>query len=139
MSDDVMTWPNATFLAWLDRTPLLVRIVATSPDRFSIDGWPCLDGSLHRSGIDIYAMQDGDCWDILWNSDISPAEFASGWGCRLCIDAWEKGLYPKPAVYCSPEDGELSQSEPALGSITSCLEDGSGRKGTSLTTSCCGI
>ena len=89
MSDGSMTWPNATFLAWLDRTPLLVRIVATSPDRFSIDGCPCLDGSLHRSGIDIYAMRDGDCWDILWNSDISPAEFASGWGCRLCIDAWK--------------------------------------------------
>ena len=36
-------------------------------------------------------------------SDISPKEFDNGWGCGLCIDAWEKGLYPKPESYGSPE------------------------------------
>ena len=99
MSDGSMTWPNATFLAWdlaqRDLLGVARSHAAAGADRGDLSGsvqhrrGPCLDGSLHRSGIDIYAMQDGDCWDILWNSDISPAEFASGWGCRLCIDAWK--------------------------------------------------
>ena len=45
----------------------------------------------------------GECWDIIWDFDISPKEFDNGWGCGLCIDAWEKGLYPKPESYGSPE------------------------------------
>jgi len=48
-------------------------------------------------------VRSGECWDIIWDSDISPKEFDNGWGCGLCIDAWEKGLYPKPESYGSPE------------------------------------
>ena len=97
----------AIFLAWLDRTPLPVRIIVAdislSRVKFSIEGWKCLQGSLNHCGINIYAMRGGECWDIIWDSDISPKEFDNRWGCGLCIDAWEKGLYPKPALYSSPE------------------------------------
>jgi hypothetical protein len=97
----------AIFLAWLDRTPLPVRVVVADSKSnhvgFGIEGWNCLDGSLSDNGIEIYAVRRGECWDIIWASDISPKEFDNGSGCGLCIDAWEKGLYPKPASYASPE------------------------------------
>jgi hypothetical protein len=97
----------AIFLAWLDRTPLPVRIVVANSKpnhvRFGIEGWNCLHGSLSDNGINIYAVRSEECWDIIWDSDISPKEFDNGWGCGLCIDAWEKGLYPKPESYGSPE------------------------------------
>jgi hypothetical protein len=97
----------AIFLAWLDRSPLPVRVEITDiqPNhvKFDIEGWNCLDGSLSDNGIEIYAVRGGECWDIIWDSDISPKEFDNGWGCGLCIDAWEKGLYPKPSFYASPE------------------------------------
>jgi NAD-dependent dihydropyrimidine dehydrogenase PreA subunit len=97
----------AIFLAWLGRTPLPVKVeladIKPNHVNFSIEGWNCFHGSLNHCGINIYAMHGGDCWDIIWDSDISPKEFDNGWGCGLCIDAWEKGLYPKPASYGSPE------------------------------------
>jgi hypothetical protein len=97
----------AIFLAWLDRTPLPVRIAITNSRSnhvgFEIEGWKCLHGSLSDNGINIYAVRSEECWDIIWDSDISPKEFDNGWGCGLCIDAWEKGLYPKPSSYGSPE------------------------------------
>jgi hypothetical protein len=97
----------AIFLAWLGRTPLPVKVeladIKSNHVKFSIAGWNCLHGSLNHCGINIYAMRGGECWDIIWDSDISPKEFDNGWGCGLCIDAWEKGLYPKPASYGSPE------------------------------------
>jgi hypothetical protein len=62
------------------------------------------NSSLSDNGIEIYAVRSGECWDIIWDSDISPKEFDNGWGCGLCIDAWAKGLYPKPDVYASPND-----------------------------------
>jgi hypothetical protein len=98
---------SAIFLAWLKRTTLPVRVVVANIDpnhvRFSIEGWDCLQCSLDHCGIEIYAVRGGECWDIIWDSDISPKEFDNGWGCGLCIDAWEKGLYPKPSSYASPE------------------------------------
>ena len=97
----------AIFLAWLDCTPLPVRIVVANskPNHvgFGIEGWNCLHGSLSGRGIDIYAVRGGECWDIIWDSDIWVKEFENGWGCGLCIDAWEKGLYPKPAIHACPE------------------------------------
>jgi len=99
---------SAIFLAWLERTTLPVRVVVANIDpnhvRFSIEGWDCLQCSLDHCGIEIYAVRGGECWDIIWDSDISPKEFDNGWGCGLCIDAWAKGLYPKPDVYASPND-----------------------------------
>ena len=98
----------AIFLAWLDRSPLPVRVEITDiqPNhvKFDIEGWNCLEGRLDDGGIDVFAVRDGETWDIIWNSDIRPVEFDDGWGCGFCIDAWEKQLYPKPAVYSSPED-----------------------------------
>ena len=97
----------AIFLAWLGRTPLPVKVeladIKPNHVNFSIEGWNCFRGSLNHCGINIYAMRGGECWDIIWDSDISPKEFDSGWGCGLCIDAWEKGLFPKPPSYASPE------------------------------------
>ena len=96
----------AIFLAWLDRTPLPVRVVVTDSKsnhvNFGIEGWNCLHRSLSGRGIDIYAVRGGECWDIIWDSDIWVKEFENGWGCGLCIDAWEKGLYPKPAIHACP-------------------------------------
>src|SRR4051794_27384781 len=96
----------AIFLAWLDRSPVPVRVDITDikPDhvKFDIEGWNCLEGRLNDGGIDVFAVRDGETWDIIWNSDIRPVEFDDGWGCDFCIDAWEKQLYPKPAVYGSP-------------------------------------
>lgn len=97
----------AILLAWLEHTPLPVKVVVADIDpdhfRFSIEGWDCLQGSLDHGGIEIYAVRGGECWDIIWGSDISPKVFDSGWGCGLCIDAWQQGLYPKPASYASPD------------------------------------
>ena len=97
----------AIFLAWLERSALPVRIVVANrkPNHvgFSIEGWNCLHGSLSDNGISIYASLGEVCYDIIWDSDISPTEFDGSWGCGLCIDAWEKGLYPKPSSYASPE------------------------------------
>jgi hypothetical protein len=97
---------SAFFLAWLERTPLPLRLVVANIDpnhvKFSIEGWDCLRCSLNHCGIEIYAVRGGECWDIIWDSDISLKEFDNGWGCGLCIDAWQQGLYPKPASYASP-------------------------------------
>ncbi len=96
----------AIFLAWLERSALPVRIVITNSRSnhvgFEIEGWKCLHGSLSDNGINIYAVRSEECWDIIWDSDISLKEFDNGWGCGLCIDAWQQGLYPKPASYASP-------------------------------------
>jgi hypothetical protein len=98
---------EAIFLAWLERSVLPVGVVVANSKpnhvRFGIEGWNCLHGSLSDNGIEIYAVRNGECWDIIWDSDIAPTEFDNGWGCGLCIDAWEKGLYPKPESYGSPE------------------------------------
>lgn len=98
---------GAIFLAWLDRTPLPVRVEITDIKvnhvKFGIGGWNCLHGFFRNNGIEIYAVRDGECWDIIWDSDISPKAFDNGWGCGLCIEAWEKGLYPKPSSYASSE------------------------------------
>ena len=99
-----MTLSTSIFLAWRNLTPLPIQVFATSANRFGIEGWPCLDGSLDDSGIDIYAIRNAECWDIIFNSDIALARFDAGWGCQHCIDAWKQGLYPKPEVYPSPED-----------------------------------
>jgi len=70
------------FLAWLERTTLPVRVVIVDIDpnhvKFSIEGWDCLQGSLNDRGIDIYAVRGGECWDIIWDSDIWLVEFESG-------------------------------------------------------------
>jgi hypothetical protein len=98
---------EAIFLAWLERTtlPVKVEVADIKPNHvgFGIEGWKCLHGSLSNNGINIYAVRSEECWDIIWDSDISPKEFDNGRGCGLCIDAWEKGLYPKPESYGSPE------------------------------------
>jgi hypothetical protein len=98
----------AIFLAWLDRSRLPVRVeitdIKSNQVNFDIEGWNCLEGRLNDGGIDVFAVRDGETWDIIWNSDIRPVEFDDGWDCGFCIDAWEKQLYPKPAVYSSPED-----------------------------------
>ncbi|UEM18469.1 hypothetical protein JL100_015210 [Skermanella mucosa] len=96
---------SAIFLAWLERTRLPLRVADIDPNQvsFSIEGWDCLRCSLNHRGIEIYAVRGGECWDIIWDSDISLQEFDNGWGCGLCIDAWQQGLYPKPASYASPE------------------------------------
>jgi hypothetical protein len=68
----------AIFLAWLERTKMRVRVVVadTGPNhvKFSTEGWDCLQGSLSHCGINIYAMRGGECWDIIWDSNISPKE-----------------------------------------------------------------
>jgi hypothetical protein len=98
----------AIFLAWLDRSRLPVRVeitdIKSNHVNFDIEGWNCLEGLLDDGGIDVFAVRDGETWDIIWNSDIRPVEFDDGWGCGFCIDAWEKQLDPIPAVYRSPED-----------------------------------
>ena len=90
----------ADFLAWLERTKLTETVIIDKiePDHvgFSLKGWPYLVGSLRDNGIDIYAMRQGECWDILWCSDIAPHQTEDGWVCWMCQDASDRGLYPPP-------------------------------------------
>jgi hypothetical protein len=72
----------------------------------------------HQRGLD-----DGIYFE---NGDVTDGSFASG-----DLDLIRQWLVVNRQF--------LTQEWFPFRSITSCLEDGSGRKGTSLTTSCCGI
>ena len=51
---------------------------------FSLVGWPELEGSLTPTGLDIAAMRDGECWDLLLSLDVDPVEISSAWACSIC-------------------------------------------------------
>jgi hypothetical protein len=95
------------FIGWLERTGLPVEIAVekVQPDHvsFGLTSWPNLKGTLGNTGIDIYAMREGDCWDILWCNDLAARKVEDGWVCWWCLDAAEKGLCPQPPRYSTPE------------------------------------
>ena len=78
------------FLLWLDeRTSQLgceIAIVHVAAEilTFSLTRWPELEGSITPTGLDIAAMRDGECWDLLLSLDVDPVEISSGWACSIC-------------------------------------------------------
>jgi len=106
----------AIFLAWLERSALPVGIVVvnTKPNhvKFGIEGWNCLHGSLSDNGIEIYAVRSGECWDIIWDSDISPKEFDNGWGLRPVHRRLGKRTVPEARVLWVAR-GPLGRAHPS--------------------------
>ena len=80
---------GVAFLRWLDahpRLPVLIivgRHTATKVE-FSIEDWPELEGSVTEHGLDIAAVKDGDCWDLLLSLDAAPVQHGSEWACSIC-------------------------------------------------------
>ena len=81
---------RAAFSSWLDAcSPQLASEIAVGHETagglaFSLTRWPELEGSLTPTGLDIAAMRDGECWDLLLSLDVDPTEISSAWACLIC-------------------------------------------------------
>lgn len=51
---------------------------------FKFQGWPDLDCSVTEQGLDVAAMNDGECWDLLLSLDVVPIDHGGEWGCEIC-------------------------------------------------------
>lgn len=47
-------------------------------------GGGALHGHAHPVGISIAAIKDGECWDFLFDEDLTATRDAGGWFCSLC-------------------------------------------------------
>ena len=78
------------FLYWLRerRPPLPINIIVGDQTaekvEFTFAGWPELECWVTESGLDIAAMKDGGCWDLLVSLDVVPVAHSHEWGCEIC-------------------------------------------------------
>ena len=85
-----MSAVQRAFRDWLaERSPhlpveIVVGNLTDTAQEFAFAGWPELECSVTDRGLDVAAMKDGECWDVLLSLDVVPVQRGSEWVCSIC-------------------------------------------------------
>jgi len=60
---------------------------------------PAISGTLTEFGLSVWAKYQGDCWDLLFDTDAYPKKVPEGYVCTQCLTEYKKLFVSREALW----------------------------------------